>query len=159
MSFLPFHRRNTPGEKEPEPLPAHPSWETALSAEAEAFLEGRLVEHLAEAGRPVPAWAVLNKLAHANATELADLIKTGPGPGSGRGPRPRKPAWANAQQTSLASRLVDKTAAPDEITHLQHVRLIPLELWFIERSKTTTVTPRQVINATTDALNTPYQRP
>jgi hypothetical protein len=34
---------------------------------------------------------------------------------------------------------------PDEITQLQHQRLIPLELWLIERSKTQTVTPRQVI--------------
>lgn len=30
MSFLHFHRREGPGEEEPQPLTPHPSWEEAL---------------------------------------------------------------------------------------------------------------------------------
>lgn len=150
MSFLHFHRRERPGEEESRPLTPHPSWEEALSGEAEAFLEGRLVEHLIAAGRPVPAWAVLNKLAHASPQELADLIMI-----HGRSasePEVEEPTWLAAQK-SLAARLVSNAPVPDEITYLQHQRLIPLESWLIERSKTQTVTPRQVITAASDALD------
>jgi hypothetical protein len=130
VSFLLFHRREGPGEEEPRSLTPHPSWEEALSGEAEAFLQGRLVEHLAAAGRPVPAWAVLNKLAHASPQELADLTLI-----HGRSasePEVGQPTWLAAQK-SLAARLVRNTRVPDEITYLQHQRLIPLELWLIER--------------------------
>jgi hypothetical protein len=130
VSFLHFHRREGPGEEEPRSLTPHPSWEEALSGEAEAFLQGRLVEHLAAAGRPVPAWAVLNKLAHASPQELADLTLI-----HGRSasePEVGQPTWLAAQK-SLAARLVRNTRVPDEITYLQHQRLIPLELWLIER--------------------------
>jgi hypothetical protein len=150
VSFLHFHRREGPGEEEPRRLTPHPSWEAALSGEAEAFLEGRLVEHLVAAGRPVPAWAVLNKLAHASPQELADLIML-----HGRSHSEAEagaPTWLAAQK-SLAARLVRNTPVPDEITDPQHQRLIPLELWLIERSKTQTVTPRQVISAASDALD------
>jgi hypothetical protein len=30
MSFLHFHRREGPGEEEPQPVTPHPSWEEAL---------------------------------------------------------------------------------------------------------------------------------
>lgn len=154
MSFLHFHRPEDPGEEDPQPLPSHPSWETALSAEAEAFLEGRLVEHLAAAGRPVPAWAVVNKLAHASAHDLAELVDANGDPS--REPETRKPAWL-AAQAWLASRLMRTAAAPDDITKLQQQRLIPLESWLIERSKTETVTSRQAITAASDVLD--HSRP
>lgn len=150
MSFLHFHRRDGPGEGETQPLQARPSWEAALSGEAEAFLEGRLVEHLVAAHRKVPAWAVLNKVAHASVRELADLVETDAGTGSAGGVA--GPLWLSAQR-SLASRLVGGGARPDEIKRVQRAVLVPLELWLIERSKVDTVTPRQVIGAASDALN------
>jgi hypothetical protein len=157
VSFRRFHRRSEDSDREePEPLPAHPAWETALSAETEAFLEGRLVEHLVAAGRPVPAWAVLNKLAHATAQDLAALVDTNGGPR--HTPDGRTPAWL-AAQTSLASRLLRAAAAPDQITQLQHRRLIPLELSLIERSRTETITQRQALNALEDALDRGHPNP
>lgn len=93
---------------------------------------------------------MLNKLAHASPQELADLTLI-----HGRSasePEVGQPTWL-ADQKSLAARLVRNVRVPDEITYLQHQRLIPLELWLIERSKTQTVTPRQVIRAASDALD------
>ena len=42
--------------------------------EIEAFLGGRFVDHLAKHGQPVPAWAVVNRLAHADHAELVRLV-------------------------------------------------------------------------------------
>lgn len=156
MSFLHFHRREEPGGEEAPPLPPRPCWEQALSSEAEAFLEGRLVEHLLACGRPVPAWSVLNKLAHASPQELADLITTHGH--SAWQPEGARPTWLTAQM-SLAARLVANGAAPDKVTQVQHQRLIPLELWLIERAKIQPMTPRQVISAASDALDHDHPRP
>jgi hypothetical protein len=145
MSFLPFRRRKA-SEKPHPALRAQPSFGTVLSAETEAFLSGRMAEHLAAAGRPVPAWAVLNKLAHATAPELAEM--TGPSPDD---PGSAAPWWSPAQ-AHLAACLLDRGAAPDDIGHIQRTQLIPLELSFIEHSKTRPVTSREVISAAYAAL-------
>jgi hypothetical protein len=52
--------------------PAGP--DPGLAGEVAAFLEGRLVDHLAGAGHTVPAWAVLNRLAHADRPALVRLV-------------------------------------------------------------------------------------
>jgi hypothetical protein len=157
MSFH-FHRREGPGEEEPEPqpLPPHPVWEAALSAETEAFLQGRLVEHLAAAGRPVPAWAIVNKLAHASRHDLAELVDATASTDRQRDVRP--PAW-RVTQARLASRLVRTSAEPNETSKLQRQLLIPLELSLIERSKTEILTPRQAIAAAADALDHGHHGP
>ena len=158
MSFPHSHRHEGPPDEEPkaQPLPPHPVWEAALSAETEAFLQGRLVEHLAAAGRPVPAWAILNKLAHASPHDLAELVDAiGT---TGRQPEARPPAWLVAQAW-LASRLVRTSTEPDETSRLQRQLLIPLELSLIERSKTETLTPRHAITAASDALDHPHHGP
>jgi hypothetical protein len=150
MSFLGFHRHGESGEDDSQPPEAHPRWEAALAGETEAFLEGRIVEHLVAAGRPVPTWAVLNKLAHASPTELADLVETDGIPGNT--PQPREPV-CRAAQRSLACRLLAGGALPDEITRIQQTVLVPLELWLIERSELETVTLRQAVSAASDALD------
>lgn len=155
MPFPYFRRRGSCSKVEPPSLPAHPSWGMALSAETEAFLNGQLVEQLAAAGRPVPAWAVLNKLAHASAQELADMGASCPDPGPH--PEASTPAWSKAQ-ASLASCLLRTAGAPEEVTRVQHARLIPLELWFIERSKTRTITTREVIKAASDVIDAGHHR-
>jgi hypothetical protein len=42
--------------------------------EARAIIEGRVVDQLWAQGRPIPAWAWLNALAHRPADEVGDLI-------------------------------------------------------------------------------------
>jgi hypothetical protein len=150
MSFLGFHRRDASGDDDGRPPQTQPCWEAALSGETEAFLDGRLVEHLMTAGRMVPAWAVLNQLAHASPSELASLAEIDGRPGNAR--EPGEPVWRAAQR-SLASRLLASATLPDEITRIQQTVLVPLELRLIERSETETVTLRQAIRAASDALN------
>jgi hypothetical protein len=150
MSFLGFHRHGESGEDDSRPPEAHPRWEAALTGETEAFLEGRIVEHLVAAGRVVPTWAVLNKLAHASPTELADLAERGGIPGNT--PLSREPAYRAAQR-SLACRLLARGAVPEEITRIQQTVLVPLELWLIERSEVETVTLRQAVRGACDALD------
>jgi hypothetical protein len=150
MSFLGFHRHGESGADDSRPPEAHPRWEAALTGETEAFLEGRIVEQLVAAGRVVPTWAVLNKLAHATPTELADLAEADGGPWNT--PVPREPAYRGAQRL-LARRLLARGAAPDEITRIQQVVLVPLELALIERSEVETVTLRQVVRGACDALD------
>jgi hypothetical protein len=150
MSLLGFHRHGESGEDDSRPPEAHPRWEAALTGETEAFLEGRIVEHLLAAGRVVPTWAVLNKVAHASPTELADLVETGGIPGNT--PLPREPAYRAAQRR-LACRLLACGAVPDEITRIQQAVLVPLELWLIERSEVETVTLRQAVRSACDALD------
>jgi hypothetical protein len=150
VSFLGFHRHGESGEHKRQPPEAHPRREAALMGETEAFLEGRIVEHLAAAGRTVPAWAVLNKLAHASPEQLADLAERNGRPGNA--PQPGEPAWRAAQR-SLASRLLASGTPPDQITRIQQTVLVPLELWLIQRSQVETVTLRQAVGAACDALN------
>jgi hypothetical protein len=95
MSFLGFHRHGGSGEEYSQPPKAHPGWEAALSSETGAFLEGRIVEHLTAAGRMVPTWAVLNKLAHGSPIEIADFTQNDGHPDDA--PDAGEPVWRAAQ--------------------------------------------------------------
>jgi hypothetical protein len=150
MSFLGFHRHGGSGEEDSQPPEAHPCWEAALSGETEAFLDGRIVEHLTAAGRMVPTWAVLNKIAHGSPSEIAYLTQTDGHPDNA--PEAGEPVWRAAQR-SLAARLLASDALPDDIAQVQQTVLVPLELRLIERSEVETVTLRQAIRAACDALN------
>lgn len=116
--------------------------------DVEAFLAGCLVEHLSAAGRPVPAWAVLNKVAHAGIDELADLARSAGGVGATEG---REPVWRCAQR-SLAADLVGGAGGPDEVVSTQRAVLVPLELWLIERSQAETISSRRAIEMAADVL-------
>jgi hypothetical protein len=71
--------------------------ESDVADEVEAFLMGRLVDHLAARSRPVPAWAVLNRLAHADSEELRSLVE-GTGTGWGGGPSLLQVPWDSAER-------------------------------------------------------------
>lgn len=102
MSFLGFDSHGKSGEDDSQPPEPHPRGEAALSGETEACLEGRIVEHLAAAGRTVPTWAGLSELAHASPEGLADLAERNGRPGNA--PEPGESA-RQAAQRSLASGL------------------------------------------------------
>jgi hypothetical protein len=108
-----------------------------------AFLAGRLVEYRSGRGRRVPAWAVLNPVAHADVGELAGLAG-----GAGEG---REPAWLSGRR-SLAAGLL-KGRGPREIACIQREVLVPLELWLIERSATATVSARRAVEMAEDVLS------
>jgi hypothetical protein len=107
-----------------------------------AYLAGRLVEYRSGRGRGVPAWAVLNRVAHAEVDELAGLAG-----GAGEG---REPGWLSAQR-SLAADLLEGRD-PQEVAGIQREVLVPLELWLIARSETETVSGRWAAELAADVL-------
>jgi hypothetical protein len=131
-------------------VPLPPGQAAAPGDESEAFVHGRLVEFLLAAGRPVPAWAVLNRLAHASLDELSELAAAG-GPAAGEPPA-GEPAWLRAQR-SLAAALVAGATRPADLVSFQRAVLVPLELWVIERSRSEAVTSRHVIELAAEALS------
>lgn len=129
---------------------ALPDLGEALGDEVEAFLGGWLVEHLRAVGRAVPAWAVLNKPAHATVEELMDLARPGDGVRADDAGG-REPVWRCAQR-SLAADLLDAVTTPDEVLGIQRAVLVPLELWLIERSKTERISARRAIQIASEVL-------
>lgn len=112
-------------------------------------MHGGLVDHLVAAGRPVPAWRVLNRLAHASVEELTELAADG-GVATGES-TPGEPGWLRAQR-SLAAALVTGATTPDDIKRSQRAVLVPLELWVIQRSWSEAITSRRVIELASAAL-------
>lgn len=89
----------------------------ALAEETEAFLAGRSADWLSRRGRPVPAWAYINVLAHGTRTDITSQAGT---PGSGAGPDDLVAALA-CQVLSI----IDRTGI--SLLTLQHCALLPLE--------------------------------
>jgi hypothetical protein len=123
-----------------------------VADEVEAFLQGRLVDHLAARGQPVPAWAVLNRLAHADSGELRSLVD-GTGGGWGGGSPLVQVPWASAERL-IAKNLLARASTPEALATIQGTTLMPLELRLIERSKVEKLTVDQVLEAGAEALDT-----
>lgn len=162
MSFSPFHRRGRPRDgKEPQPrippVPADSSFDPLgelVVGEVEAFLTGRLVEHLLTTGRPVPAWAVLNRLAHGALEDVIELAQPGDEVMAGRD---RREPGGQRGQRALAAHLVASTATPGDVMDVQWEVIVPLELWLIERSRSETITSRRILEIAVETL-VAYQR-
>ena len=85
----------------------------------EAFLTGTYAALVEGEPGDVPAWIVLNRVAHATADELRTLV-------AGEASRP---AWFDAEQR-VAARVLDFAAGDDdEVRRMQRSVLVPLELW------------------------------
>ena len=89
--------------------------EVRLVEEAEAFLGGWLIEETADWWQPLPAWVLLNALAHAQRGDIARLADGGRG-------------WALAY---LAEEILEAAPTRRELTELQRGALVPLELALI----------------------------
>lgn len=162
MSFSPFHRRGRPRE-DGEPRLRTPSAPTdcrfdqlgeLVVGEVEAFLTGRLIEHRVATGRPVPAWAVLNRLAHGALEDVIELAHSGDEVMAARDGR--EAGWQRGQR-ALAAHLVASTATPGDVVDVQWEVLVPLELWLIERSRSETITSRRILEIAVETL-VAYQR-
>jgi hypothetical protein len=121
-----------------------------VASEVEAFLAGRLIEHRLATGRPVPAWAVLNRLAHAAFEDLIELARSG-AEGMSAVRDAQEPGWRRGQR-ALAANLVAGAATPDDVADTQWEVLVPLELSVVERSKSDTSTSRRVLEMAADAI-------
>lgn len=134
MRFSPF-RRNRRGDQASTPPTEPRSWhESGVGAEVEAFLTGRIVDHLVAHKTPLPVWAVVNRLAHADHDELVRLVG---GDGLDRLAHPSRPvqAWAEHERFIAAHLLATSGSTPDRLDRIQREVLVPFELELIERSR------------------------
>jgi hypothetical protein len=151
MRFPHFWHRSTPGDPDDELATSRPWRDSGLAAEVEAFLAGRLVDHLSGRHQPVPPWAALNRLAHA---DLADLLRLLEGVDLGwlAHPSSGQAYWAPAERF-VAGHLLATARTPEDLGRVQRATLVPLELGLIERSKFERLTPEQVLDAGAEALD------
>jgi hypothetical protein len=145
-----WFRRSRSDDDPDDPGPgAEPfgAWhDSGVANEVVAFLEGRLVYHYAATGRVAPAWAALNRLAHAARPELARLA-------AGGIPACSLPRWATSERF-LAARILAQAPTPERLDALQSEVLMPLELRLIDQSSTEDLGVEQVMAAATHALET-----
>jgi len=88
-----------------------------LAAECEAFLQGRYMQWLENRGRPVPAWAWLNGLAHGSPPVVVALAA-----------RRGDPNDPNDLVAGLASAVLYNIGQHDDsLAVVQESRLVPLE--------------------------------
>jgi len=123
----------------------HPSVHGAAMAlvdECEAFLHGTFAEILVSLDAPVPAWAVLNRLAHASLDEIF-LIEAG---------LVSRPLWFDAEQ-ELARELLDLAGNDGErVRRLQRSALVPLELWLAGKGRSTELGADAVLALASESL-------
>ncbi len=96
---------------------------TPLADEAEAFLNGTLLAHMASIGRAAPGWAWVNPLAHGTRPEIVALAR----PAAKGSPVAGRDAWEGAL-AFLARELLTLTAGDLSLAEVQRTVLVPLEL-------------------------------
>ena len=95
-----------------------------LDNEFDAFLAGRYAEYAARHGLPIPAWAWINRLAHATPDELDQLADRKPL----RDNDGEVSAW-RATVTILARKIRSRIGSDDQkLRELQRLVLVPVEL-------------------------------
>jgi hypothetical protein len=152
--WFPHFRRQPEPQDNPrgDDLDASRSWrDSGLADEIELFLRGRLVEHMTVNRRPVPAWAVLNRLAHADRSELVRLVE-GVEISWITHPSTAQPYWAPAERF-VAGHMLARARTPEELGRLQRAALVPLELGLIERATSERLTADQVLEMGAEALD------
>ena len=93
--------------------------------EAEALLQGHFLGYATRRGRPIPAWAWVNQVAHASPGELKAVAAA-----AGRHGRQGQPLsdWREVQAAAARELLWAAGAEPDAVARLQRHALVPLEL-------------------------------
>jgi hypothetical protein len=88
-----------------------------LISESEAYVSGTFQDYLHESGRPVPAWAWINGLAHGDPSEIRRIAGC-PDPSGG----------PQAVVAHIAGQVLTRVErGPETLEALQHRLLIPLE--------------------------------
>ena len=148
MRFRRKRERSPGAEQAPA---ADRAWkDSGLADEVEAFLGGRFVDHLAKHGQPVPVWAVINRLAHADHAELVHLVDGDLLDARYGAPKPH--AWAVHERFIAANVLVTRGTTPEGLREIQRGVLVPLELRLIEDTRHEKMTAEQVLDAGARAL-------
>jgi hypothetical protein len=139
------HRRDDEPEEPPGEDELSSAWhDSDLADEVVAFLEGRLVDFYTFKGRLLPAWVALNRVAHADRSELVALVG-----GTARGAL-RAP-WATTERF-IAARVLSQAPTPKLLEELQAQVLVPVELDMMS-SKAKSFDAEQVLAAAISALD------
>lgn len=125
--------------------PQHGGTETTgIADECSAFLAGRYLDHLQATGRPIPVWAYLNRLAHADVVEIERL-----------GTRTRRSrdrtGWTDAVVFMAGDLIAVARSCGMELRALQEQVLQPLELHLAARPWTS-VSPNRLADRVRCAL-------
>jgi hypothetical protein len=133
-----------------EPAAAEPRWASSgVADEIDAYLRGRLVDYLTGRGREIPAWAVLNRLAHADHDELVRLVG---GVAGSPTPVTRRLPWAEAERFLAARLLADDGRTAEGLRRIQAETLVPLELSLVDRTTSERVSADGVLGAARTAV-------
>jgi hypothetical protein len=144
--------RRTPAGEPDDELASSRAWrDSGLADEVEAFLGGRLVDYMTASHQPVAAWAVLNRLAHADRSELVGFVE-GANIDWVVHPSSRQPYWV-ASERFVAGHLLALARTPEDLGRLQRAALVPLELELIERTKIEQLTADQVLELAARAVD------
>lgn len=151
MRHFRFLRGRARGDATSRPATEAREWAHAgVADEVEAYLAGRYVELMVARKRPVPAWAVVNRLAHATRDELGRVVQ---GTTMSRGSPPsRRVAWEESERF-LAGSLLARTRGTDDLAALQLTSLVPLELALIQAGRAERMDAEQVLAASAEALD------
>jgi hypothetical protein len=145
-------RRPIPRSDPDDGLGSSRAWrDSGLADEVEAFLAGRLVDHLTAAGQRVPAWAVLNRLAHADRPDLVRFVE-GANIGWVVHPSSGQASWVPAERF-VAGHLLVRALTPEQLGRLQRAALVPLELGLIERTKIERLSADEVLELAAKAVD------
>jgi hypothetical protein len=125
--------------------------DSGLAEEVQAFLAGRLVNRLTADRQPVPAWAALNRLAHADRSDLVRLVAGG-STASTAPSSSGHASWAAAERF-VAGHMLARARTPEELEHVQRATLVPLELMLIERTKTERLSADEVLQLGAEAVD------
>jgi hypothetical protein len=140
MWFARFRHRPEPDRPGNHPGESRSWRESEIGDEVSAVLEGRAAGYFAVRGQPIPPWAVLNRLAHADWSQLTRLVEG------------NKPGLTT--ERFVAGHLLARAATPDRLRQIQREVLVPLEMQLIDRGKVDRLTADEVLEAGAEALDT-----
>ena len=124
------------------------SWDSAeIVGACEAFLLGRLLEHVEEHAAPMPVWVWTNLLAHGTEDELRlERAAVRERTTTSRGD------WREAR-SYLASEVLDLAATYGPLAEVQRAALVPLELELAARADVVDWSARQWVGAVQASLS------
>jgi len=126
-----------------------------LLRECDALLSGGYGEYVRNQGRPAPAWALVNALAHASREELVAWAGDDAPPGN-------DPDAAGARQllTFLADDVLSHAGpGSSALLELQRTRLVPLELDLMSDLQPSSHDPGRVTRLVMAAVRHPQRKP
>jgi hypothetical protein len=114
----------------------------SIAAECEAFLHGRYASLHVRAGRPMAAWVALNRVAHGDAAAIRAIAAGDV-----------SDATAAGDEQQVARALVAHAIDDADLARLQHLALVPLELWLADAGATVGLSPRGAFGLACDAID------